>query len=109
MKAVEQASAENLLGGFIVVGGNVGFDILLPVFGLQPSHCDITLHMLRMTNDADKKIKNKKEGGKVGGTTQREEKGLDEDNDRSREGGEKLLVDGGGLVDGKQLKSTRLG
>lgn len=33
MKAVEQASAENLLGGFIVVGGHVGFDILLPVFG----------------------------------------------------------------------------
>lgn len=33
MKAVEQASAENLLGGFVVVSGHVGFDILLPVFG----------------------------------------------------------------------------
>jgi hypothetical protein len=34
VKAIEQASAENLLGGFVIVGGNVCFDILLPVFGL---------------------------------------------------------------------------
>jgi hypothetical protein len=54
VEAVEQASAENLLGGFVIVGGHVGFDILLPVFG----SCG--------------------------------------------EGGEKLLVDGGGLVDGEQ-------
>ena len=35
MEAVEQASAENLLGGFVIVGGHVGFDILLPVLGLR--------------------------------------------------------------------------
>jgi hypothetical protein len=60
VEAVEQASAENLLGGFVIVGGHVGFDILLPVFG----SCG--------------------------------------------EGGEKLLVDGGGLVDGEQLKTIGL-
>lgn len=54
MEAVEQASAENLLGGIVIVGGHVGFDILLPVFGSRG------------------------------------------------EGGQKLLVDGGGLVDGEQ-------
>lgn len=43
MKAVEQASAENLLGGFVVVSGHVGFDILLPVFGLGMELCVSTL------------------------------------------------------------------
>lgn len=65
VKAVEQASAKNLLGGFVIVGRNVGFNVLLPVFGLQPSHCDITLHMLRTRNDTDKKkIEGTREGGR---------------------------------------------
>lgn len=39
MEAAEQASAENLLGGVVIVGGHVGFDILLPVFGLRITLC----------------------------------------------------------------------
>jgi hypothetical protein len=43
MEAVEQASAENLLGGVVIVGGHVSFDILLPVFGLRTTLCVNTL------------------------------------------------------------------
>lgn len=39
MEAVEQASAENLPGSIVIVGGHVGFDILLPVFGLHITLC----------------------------------------------------------------------
>jgi hypothetical protein len=96
VKAVEQASAENLLGGFVIVGGNEGFDILLPVFGLQPRHCD---------------MKQKEGRGRWLDEEERrngEGKGWEDNTNRGREGGEKLLVDGGGLVDGEQLKSIGL-
>lgn len=53
MRAGEQASAEYLLGGLLVVGDNVRFHILLPILS------------------------------------------------RCWEGGEQLLVDGGGLADGE--------
>lgn len=56
MKAVEQASAENLLGGFIVVCGHVGFDILLPVFGLVIKLCGIRTLAERMRKQEGWKV-----------------------------------------------------
>jgi hypothetical protein len=53
VEAVEQASAENLLGGFVIVGGHVGFDILLPVFGL---HIHIMCQHFGRTNEEAKGI-----------------------------------------------------
>ena len=53
MEAVEQASAENLLGGFVIIGGHVGFDILLPVLGL---HIHIMCQHVGRTNEEAKGI-----------------------------------------------------
>lgn len=58
MEAVEQASAENLLGGIVIVGGHVGFDILLPVFGLHTTLC-VSVNTLAEPNEEAKGIKGK--------------------------------------------------
>lgn len=58
MEAVEQASAENLLGGIVIVGGHVGFDILLPVFGLRITLC-VSVSTLAERNEEVKGIKGK--------------------------------------------------
>lgn len=84
MEAVEQASAENLLGGIVIVGGHVGFDILLPVFGLR-TKLSVSANTL-----AEPMRKRKGSKGKY--------------TDSRGEGGEELLIDGSGLVDGEQLK-----
>lgn len=86
MEAVEQASAENLLGGIVIVGGHVGFDILLPVFGLRITWFVSTLAERMRKQRIKRKYTNSR-----------------------GEGGQKLLVDGGGLVDGEQLKFDRVG